>query len=423
MRGRHKGGLLERDLYRPVNLFRVGKLHYRPREGGSTRWALAPNRVPLEFKRGLTIGRVIMKTLTDSVSGMRKLYAVLAAAGLLFVAACGSDNDAAIESAGSPGGGTWEPLGSGFTGDVRALTTYEGELIAGGFMGSMNYVARWDGSTWQSLGGGLPGAGFVEALIGYEGDLIAGGSFSTALGQMANGIARWDGAQWQPMGAGVWGSVMGGDAMVWSFTVHDGQLIAGGTFATAGGQPASGVARWDGAEWQPMGTVMTEVRALTVYEGDLIAGGSWDIFGEPGAHIARWDGSDWQKMGTEISAFALVVHEGELFAAGLDWNDSNAVSRWSGSAWEPVGAGTAAWGRSLVVYDGDLIAGGDFPATLGEGTNHIARWDGAAWQAMGSGMNSSVWALTVHDGDLIAAGSFTTADGRLVNRIARWTGE
>jgi hypothetical protein len=93
----------------------------------------------------------------------------------------------------------------------------------------------------------------------YDGNLIAGGSFSTEQGQVANGIARWDGARWQPMGAGVTGSPLGGATLVLSFTIHDGQLIAGGIFATAGGQPASGVARWDGAEWQPMGTVMTEV--------------------------------------------------------------------------------------------------------------------------------------------------------------------
>jgi hypothetical protein len=94
-----------------------------------------------------------MKTLTESVSGMGKAYALVAAFALLFVAACGGYSDGEIRSAGAPGGATWEPLGSGFTGDVKALTTYEGDLIAGGFMGSMNYVARWDGSTWHSLGG------------------------------------------------------------------------------------------------------------------------------------------------------------------------------------------------------------------------------------------------------------------------------
>ena len=38
--------------------------------------------------------------------------------------------------------------------------------------------------------------------IGVDGSLYAGGSFTTAGGVDANYIARWDGANWSPLGAG-----------------------------------------------------------------------------------------------------------------------------------------------------------------------------------------------------------------------------
>ena len=46
--------------------------------------------------------------------------------------------------------------------------------------------------------------------------------------------------------------------------------------------------------------------------------------------------------------------------------------------------------------------------------NGIARWDGFAWQPLGSGMSlgfGGIAALAVYNGDLIAGGNFSTAGG------------
>ena len=76
----------------------------------------------------------------------------------------------------------WGPLGSGMNSYVNTLTVYNDELIAGGYFttaGSVtcNYVARWNGSTWQPLGSGLD---YDDdwALTVYSGELIAGGAIS-----------------------------------------------------------------------------------------------------------------------------------------------------------------------------------------------------------------------------------------------------
>ena len=102
---------------------------------------------------------------------------------------------------------------------------------------------------------------------------------------------------------------------VCALTVYDGDLIAGGFFTEAGDVPVARIARWDGHTWQPLGQGVAgereytdttggsiifppHVLALTVYAGDLIAAGSFSEAGGQTAHsIARWDGAAWQPLG------------------------------------------------------------------------------------------------------------------------------
>ncbi len=78
--------------------------------------------------------------------------------------------------------------------------------------------------------------------------------------------------------------------------------------------------------------------------------------------------------------------------------------------------------RSLVVYNGDLIAGGDFVYCSGVKCNHIARWDGSNWVPMGDGFDGIVRALLVSNGTLIAGGEHTAADLSPVGMVAQWDG-
>ena len=82
------------------------------------------------------------------------------------------------------------------------------------------------------------GRGWVHAVTVYNGDLIAGGEFTWAGAYQVNYISRWDGTNWQPLGTGM-------NAEVDALTVYNGELIAGGRFMSAGGVEAKFVARWD----------------------------------------------------------------------------------------------------------------------------------------------------------------------------------
>lgn len=87
----------------------------------------------------------------------------------------------------------------------------------------------------------------VLCLARYRGDLIAAGAFSHAGNVLCNKIARWDGLGWHALGSGLEGGESGARALC----VRGDDLIVGGGFATAGGQPSYYWARWGcpAAEW------------------------------------------------------------------------------------------------------------------------------------------------------------------------------
>src|SRR6202158_5493601 len=197
-------------------------------------------------------------------------------------------------------------------------------LYAGGFFTqaggvAANHIARWDGTQWSPLGSGMQGVGSsftaVLALTVFDDGrgpaLYAGGRFATAGGVEVNGIARWDGTQWSALGGGVTG---GASAAVYALTVFDDGRgpapYAGGNFTIAGGLEINRIARWDGAQWSAVGGGMgpnnTSVSALTLFNDGsglaLYAGGSFTIAGGvPANHIARWNGTQWSPLGSGIN--------------------------------------------------------------------------------------------------------------------------
>lgn len=246
---------------------------------------------------------------------------------------------------------------------------------------------------WSALGAGVDSAVRAFARL-PNGDLVAGGTFTTAGSTPAARIARWDGSAWWPLGAGVTGS--SGPPTVTTvecmLVLPNGDLVVGGNFNTAGGVPANAIARWNGATWSTMGsTAMGIVRALALLpNGDLVAGGSWVMGGSNPQHLARWDGASWHPLGIGVTTFEV---------------------------------------RTLATLPGgDLVAGGSFTNLSGGPGNYIARWNGATWSAMGSGMANGIFGTWVQslcvlpDGDLVAGGNFTTAGGVPANRVARWNG-
>lgn len=371
-------------------------------------------------------------------------------------------------------GTVWSPLGSGIshsngTASVGALEVFDDgsgpALFAGGSFtaaGGVNAigVAKWDGTTWSSLGSGIRNNNStpsVRDLVVFDDgngpSLFVGGQFNNAGGTSVLNIAKWNGQSWSALGNGPWGPV-------YQFDVfndgHGPALIVGGYFGSVGGTVgASNVAKWNGVGWSPLGEGFSNgISAMTVLDAgcgpELFVGGAFlGYSGDPRkSYIARWSGLGWTGLitGMDGSVEALTVfddgHASALYAGGYfrtaGGKSANRIAKWhpgEPGTWSPLGSGvvdaSSASVHALAVFDdGDgsaLFAGGHFDTAGNVVANNIAMWDGEQWSALGSGTNDDVSALVEFDDgngpSLYAGGYFTTAGGISANRIAKWNGE
>ena len=321
----------------------------------------------------------------------------------------------------------WVAIATPATNNSITALAWDGtNLYAGGLFTSIagvlaNRVAKWDGSTWASLGGGMDNN--VNALTWDGTSLYAGGAFTTAGGVAVNRIAKWDGSTWSALGSGV-------NNYVYALVSDGTNLYAGGSFTTAGGSTANRIAAWNGSAWSALGSGMdSTVYSLVRAGSSLYAGGLFTTAGGNAAnYIAKWDGSAWSALGAGVGAtvYALAWNGTNLYAGGSFTTAggvaSNRVAKWDGSTWSPLGAGMNSTVNALVWDGTNLHAGGTFTTAGGAAAGYIATWNGSAWSTLGTGMGSSVKAMTWGGTSLYAVGDFTTAGGVTANRIATWNG-
>ncbi len=351
-------------------------------------------------------------------------------------------------------GVAWSPVGGGIGGAVQELAVFDGgigpALYAGHpASGSVSVLSVWDGKAWTPVG---QIDGNLRALAGFEADCIAGpvlyagGNFYQGDEIVDVEVAKWNGTRWSPVSGGLDGGASNPpNGTAQAFAIFDDgsaagpTLYVGGGFRSIGGEPASGVARRDGACWQPLGEGLTSgdlggpVRALEVFDDGngtaLFAGGGFtEAGGSPAVYVARWDGRTWSPLGTGLglNVLALAVFDDgtgpALYAAGYNSNP-NRIARWDGRSWSPLGTGVDDSAVTMAVFDDGsgpaLYVGGYFETAGGHPAEGIARWDGSAWSAVGD-LSGYVFDLALFDDGsgpaLYATGGFSKAN------LARWDG-
>ncbi|MCK4812796.1 MAG: PKD domain-containing protein [Candidatus Marinimicrobia bacterium] len=212
----------------------------------------------------------------------------------------------------------WQSVGGGTNSDVLAITfDNDGNLYAGGWFTmaggvSANYVAKWDGTQWSPLGSGMSGIdhAVVNALaFDKDGNLYAGGIFNNAGGVSVNGIAKWDGTSWSALGGGL-------PCVMTIACDSTGNVYAGGEFSVGG---KKNIAVWDGSSWKRMGNGSKRaVHALALDDdGNLYAGSYWYLE-EPIRFISKWNGSEWSSLGSGVNkgVNALCYDNGRLYVGG-----------------------------------------------------------------------------------------------------------
>lgn len=338
---------------------------------------------------------------------------------------------------------------NGMDREVASLASYHGSLIAGGrFLTAGGVqapgIASWNGSSWSAMGrfqqsGGAWGP---RALTVYGDALVAGGfwHFLTNDDGSSGGryLSLWRDGKWSWLGGGVSDGLLGNTECT-SLLAFGNELIVGGHFQKAGTVAADNVAAWNGQSWRALHSGLNdEVFSLSSHGGRIIAGGH---FGRSGGrivqNIALLDASSgWYSMGGGVGGgyqndvYALTVFNGDLIAAGdfafVDGVWVRGVGRRHGPTWGPLGVAGDGWDNeyprawALTVYNGRLIIGGDYSER-----HHscIATWDGSSWGQLGTGVGGpgdTVLALAVHDGKLFVGGTFPRAGDKVSRNIACW---
>jgi hypothetical protein len=219
-------------------------------------------------------------------------------------------------------GKVWTDVGGGASEPIHALAVFDDDgdgpnapalYATGNFTSiggnggsgagsiSASFIAGWDGTQWAALTSGLNGSGKALHVFddGDGEDLYVGGVFTMAGGLAANRIARWSGAEWSALGTGLGSSLP--FPIVEAITQFDdgrgNDLYVTGQFQSAGGMPASNVARWDGAAWSSLdsgigaGDSIASGYSIAPFDSDLYLGGNFTVAsGVFANYIARWNG-------------------------------------------------------------------------------------------------------------------------------------
>jgi hypothetical protein len=327
-------------------------------------------------------------------------------------------------------------------------------VAVGSIVGVINHYRTADATvadpTWSTLGTGVNGGagGFTEVsaiAIAPNGDVYAGGNFATAGGVTVNSIARWDGTNWYALDSGV---SEGGGFIVWVHSIAiapNGDVYVGGRFATAGGITVNNIARWDGTNWNALGTgvIGSSVRDIAFApNGDVCAGGTFEIASGTTVHnVACWNGTNWYALGSgvltswnptgagipsaNIDSIAIAPN-GNIYVGGnlpdvnnpitgnnLVWG----IAYWDGTTWKPLGSGLASRILTIVFApNGDICTG----STSGE----ITCWDGTTWNTIvtpnGGGWGNSIAFAT--NGDMYIGGLMNVGGNSANYAITRWDG-
>jgi hypothetical protein len=217
-------------------------------------------------------------------------------------------------------------------------------------------IARWNGAAWSALGsdgsgnGALHQPNAVNALAVYGTNLYVGGQFTNAAGiQAADYVARWNGSAWSSLGSRGSGDGVLND-MVRALAVSGSNLYVGGYFYNVAGiAEADGIARWNGSAWFALGSNGAGNGALNHFVSSLavsatglyVGGGFFNAASIPAAdRIAKWNGNAWSALsgsGNGVlnqSVLTLAVSGSDLYVSGAFTNaagipEADRIAKWT----------------------------------------------------------------------------------------------
>lgn len=333
---------------------------------------------------------------------------------------------------------SYEKLGSGFGpspyGYKTAFDSKKNFYAVGQFTTAggnpVRNIAKWDGTSWSNVGGGTNGY-LLSIYIDPSDNIYVGGQISVCDPGGSNvsvqNIAKWDGTSWFGIGGGVGGDV---------FTIDrntNGDILVGGSFTTVGSGPtlitAINFSSWNGTNWfnyqGGVGNYFAGdiVREILVLQNKIYLCGRFVSTTTISANnVVMWDGS-WNALGLGLNndTVAMVTNGSKIYFAG-GFSTANNI---------PVTSGLAVYDVSTMLWSGLPYNGFSFSIDIeidqlgnlyvsGIGF-FIRKFDGSSWSNAATGFNSIVRDMTiVSDGiDLYVTGGFTMINNEVYNYVAK----
>jgi hypothetical protein len=267
-------------------------------------------------------------------------------------------------------------------------------------------ICKWNPNSISTLQEGVEIGGVYSAICFLDTLYIGGTFISASENPDTRGLAIWNGTNWQ-------GTRIGGfSTSVEDFCIYNGMLIVGGRFTQIGDEVFYKIAAYDGENWINIGHMGTWVSALTVFNGDLYAGGYFGLRKYLG-------GTEWEDFAIEPNDFIFALETdtinsfmyvgGQFSSVGGQVSMGSAM--WDGFNWLPLGdfCGATVWHQAMEIYRGDLYTGGGLYYNEDEEyRTFITKWNGESWDSIGGAFSDNIFALEIFRDTLYIGGCFET---------------
>jgi len=172
----------------------------------------------------------------------------------------------------------WQAMDKGLPGINTSATLWNDTLYATSLPDQYSAVlAKWNGSTWDSVAIMSTDMHFLlNKMLVFQDDLYILGYFEHINNRpLSKSIVRWDGTEFQSVGGGLEKSLL---PNITSGLVYKNHLYITGFFSTVGDLPsASNLASWDGTQWyEELPDFKGNINGLLERNGELLAYGKID---------------------------------------------------------------------------------------------------------------------------------------------------
>lgn len=206
------------------------------------------------------------------------------------------------------------------------------------------------------------------------------------------------------------------------------KLYASGFVTTVDGMQANSIASWDGTKWDTLGH-----GALGTYDEFLIRYKN-KLYLQRNDHIYAWDFNtlSWDSIpnsyiGGPGTLKTAVIFNNDLIIGGEFNRIGNVTARniirFDGTSFYPIGtSNTSIYIRAVEIFNSEIYMAGLFGDTI---CNGIARWNGSQWVDLNKGVvgaNQEIVTLRTYRNHLYAGGAFYGTKDGYSPSLAVWDG-